>query len=485
MKLWKKIALLCSVILIAAVAACSLILLGQVQQKILSYTYEHAADKQRILAYSFEEMAERYLSEADSDVVKYVLLEYCFSRYADSSSVLMAGDKIIYSQAGINPNEYLALDGQGMQQQFLGKINGRYILITGSSLLLSTSSHDTHSVYVVEDITPIYESTIRMFWQFALIGAVCIGVGVALIALLVRRSLQPLAKLQAAASRIAAGNYSERADVRGGNRGRESQAPCSGNKESVSERLRSKDEVGLLAADFNRMAEAVEQRIRELTETARRQQMFIGGVTHEFKTPLTGLILSADTLQNTYMDEEERMVSLGHIERQCRWLERLVQKMWKLLTLNGKAELKKVSVPSLLESVRESVEEDLRSRGIVLEIQCKADTAVLDPDLMQSVLVNLVENAAKASTDGQTVTLAAYENVLEVRDHGIGIRQEDLEHITEPFYTADKSRSKKYGGAGLGLALVKEIVKAHNAGLDIESVYGEGTVVRVYLEGRT
>ena len=245
--------------------------------------------------------------------------------------------------------------------------------------------------------------------------------------------------------------------------------------------MTSSDEVGALAKDFNAMAASVEQHIAELTETAERQRLFIGGVTHEFKTPLTALLLNADSLQNTYLDEEERSAALARIEHQTRWLERLVQKLLKLITLDQKPELQPVSVPELLDRVRESTADTLAARGVSLETDCRVESLELDADLMQDVLVNLVDNASKASREGQTVTLSADETGFAVRDQGCGIPQEEIDRITEPFYMVDRSRSKKLGGVGLGLALVKEIVQAHGGRLEIESTVGEGTTVRVIL----
>ena len=207
--------------------------------------------------------------------------------------------------------------------------------------------------------------------------------------------------------------------------------------------------------------------------------MFIGGVTHEFKTPLTTVILNADTLQNAYMDEEERQTALSYIERQCKWLERMTQKLLKLITLKQDIELKPSSVPQLFERVEESMAETLRQRDTRLISECKLNTLSMDADLMQSVLINLVDNASKASAPGQAVTMRAYDDVIEVSDNGIGIPESELARITEPFYVVDKSRSKKLGGSGLGLALVKEIVNAHGAALEIESSVGVGTTIRV------
>ncbi|MCH5344543.1 MAG: HAMP domain-containing histidine kinase [Acetatifactor sp.] len=459
MKLWKKISLIYSIILIVIVTVCSVILLGQVQKKILSVTRKQTEDKQWELAYSFEDMANQNFSGEDSEAVRHTLVHYCFSQYADSSSVLMIDDETVYSQSDISPMEYLVPEQQeSMQQHFFGKVGGRYFLIVGSTVWLAGYADNRCVVYVVEDITPIYEDMARQLLQFILIDAVCIVGGLLLIIFFVRRFVKPLTELQATASHIAAGNYEERAIVRAG------------------------DEIGMLSADFNRMAEAVERHVNELTETAKRQQMFIGSVTHEFKTPLTALMLKIDTLKNTYMEEEERIAYLSNMERQCRWLERMVQKLLKLITLNQELTLQEVSVSVLFDQVRNAVAESLDARGIELLIDCRAKSLFLDADLMQSVLVNLVENAAKASKEGQTIILAAYGNVLEVKDCGTGIREEEVFHITEPFYMVDKSRSKKHGGVGLGLALAEKIVKEHNARLEIESTFGVGTTVRVHLQ---
>lgn len=450
MKLWQKVSLICSAVLTSIVLLMGGLLLREAEQSILDLTYQQSSDKQRNLSASFSEMSNYYLEDSDTKPVEYSLVKYCFSRFADSTCVLMKGSETLYSNVAVDMSRYI-IKGYDAEQ-FEEEIGGRQILITGSNVNVR---NERYAVYVVEDITGVYESITRMVWRFALIGGVGILLGFVLIGLLVRRSMQPLAVLKTAAGRIAAGGYGERATVL------------------------SKDEVGALANDFNRMAEAVENHIGELIETAERQRLFIGGVTHEFKTPLTTVILNADTLQNAYMDEEERQTALSYIERQCKWLERMTQKLLKLITLKQDIELKPSSVPQLFERVEESMAETLRQRDTRLISECKLNTLSMDADLMQSVLINLVDNASKASAPGQAVTMRAYDDVLEVSDNGIGIPESELARITEPFYVVDKSRSKKLGGSGLGLALVKEIVNAHGAALEIESSVGVGTTIRV------
>ena len=459
MKLRKKVSLLCSLVLVLAVGICSAILIDRAGDKILNLTYANAQQKQQALVTAFTNMLTYYHDELDSSVTSRSLMKYCFSQVADAEAVLKADGETLCSSLSIDPGEYLTPVSPSLPEHCVIQADGRRLLIAGSPVLLYRQQNSPEClVYLVQDITSVYDQIHSLIRQFAVIGAVFIGLGVSLIALLVRRSLLPLQKLQIAASHIAAGNYAERAAVS------------------------SADEVGALAKDFNTMAASVEQRIGELTETAERQRLFISGVTHEFKTPLTALLLNVDSLQNTCMREDEQAETLDRISQQSRWLEQLVQKLLKLITLNQLPALKPVSVPPLLDRVRDNTEASLSARGITLETCCTVDRLNLDADLMQSVLVNLVDNAAKASSAGQTVMLSVSPEGFTVQDRGCGIPQDEINRITEPFYMVDRSRSKKTGGMGLGLALVKEIVAAHGGTLEIKSEVGAGTTARVLLK---
>ena len=450
MKLQRKISLICSAVLVVIVLLMGGLLLLDAKQSIMDLTYQQSSDKQRSLTASFSTMANYYLEGKDSETVEYSLVKYCFSRFADSSCSLLKENEALYSFTELNLGAYPISSYE--IQQFEENFAGRNYLITGGNVGIQ---NETYTVYVVEDITDVYGNVTRMIWRFILIGIIGILVGFMVTGLLVRRSLKPLTKLKSAAGRIAAGNYDERIEVL------------------------SHDEIGSLAADFNCMVEAVENHIDELTKTAERQRLFIGGVTHEFKTPLTTIILNADTLQNANLSEDETQTALFYIRRQCKWLEHMIQKLLKLVTLKQDIEIKKASVYRLFSSVEESTAETLRQRGICLVTDCKTDVLNIDADLVQSVLINLVDNASKASAPGQTVTMCAYDNVIEVSDCGTGIPQSEIDRIMEPFYVVDKSRSKKMGGNGLGLALVKEIICAHDANLTIESTMGVGTTFRI------
>ena len=299
MKLWQKTSIICIAVLLVIVTACSAVLLIHSKNSILELTYSRARDRQKSLASSFSEMAGYYIAENDSRTVENSLVNYCFSRFADSSSVLMRGDETLYSGVSVNPRAFLPLPENEYSMKIAEReIDGRNVLIAGSLVAVRNTSY---AVYVVEDISTTYNSIVSLAWTFAAVSLAGILLGAGCIALIMRRSTRPLTALAKTARQIAGGDYSMRADVY------------------------TQDEIGALAGDFNLMAEAVETRIAELMETAERQRLFIGGVTHEFKTPLTALLLHTRMLRRANMTEEEKDDSLAHIESQCEWLERLVQ----------------------------------------------------------------------------------------------------------------------------------------------------------------
>ena len=434
-------------------------LLVHAKNSILELTYSHAEDKQRGLASSFSEMASYYLTEEDSATVEASLVNYCFSRFADFSSVLMRGEETLYSGVSVDPRTLLPLSGNEYGIQLTEReIEGRNVLIVGS---LVTVKSTPYAVYVVEDISTTYNSITNMAGTFVIVSMAGILLGAGSIALLMRRSTRPLTALALTARRIADGEYGIRASVE------------------------THDEVGTLADDFNMMAKAMETRIAELTETAERQRLFIGGVTHEFKTPLTALLLHTRMLRRANMTEEEKDGSLAHIESQCEWLERLVQTLLRIITLDREIERKPCAVDVLFDRVRQNTQKSLADRGVTLNTLSDGGTLLVNADLIQSLLINLVDNAAKAYDTGmenRKVCLTVSGSTIEVSDNGRGIPKEALPRIFEPFYMVDKSRSKKSGGSGLGLTLVRKIADAHGAEITVESSVGKGTTVRLRFQ---
>src|SRR5699024_6728445 len=133
--------------------------------------------------------------------------------------------------------------------------------------------------------------------------------------------------------------------------------------------ISSKDEVGELAADFNTMVDAVQSHIASLEDTAQRQQLFIGSLTHELKTPMTSILIHSDTLLSTRLDKEKAERSLVHIHEQCRWLEGLTQKLLKLITLEGEISMKPEWIGDLFDDVVHSTSAMLIERKTPLKTE--------------------------------------------------------------------------------------------------------------------
>ncbi len=271
--------------------------------------------------------------------------------------------------------------------------------------------------------------------------------------LVLKRVLQPLKELNETTKRMTDNLYGQRVNIR------------------------RMDEIGQLGESFNKMAEAVEARTRSLEESEQKKTLFMGDLTHELKTPLTAISGYAQTLLTAKITEEEKEEALLYIYEECGRLSRLSKKMMRLLELDREEELemKETPVKELFERTQRACSTILKEKQLTLCCEEHGEILPMDVDLMTDVLINLIDNAAKASSEGNKIMLKAYERCIEVEDFGQGIPEEEMGKIMEPFYMIDKSRSRKKGGAGLGLALTAMIAKRHGITIETESRLGEGT----------
>ena len=132
MKLWKKISLLCGLVLVLTAGVCTAVLTTQARNRILNLTYQNAEQKQQALVRSFSNMLLYYHEEQDSAAATRSLAKYCFTQYADSEAVLMLSGETVYSALSFDPSEYLTLEG-GTPQRCTGTADGRELLIVGSN----------------------------------------------------------------------------------------------------------------------------------------------------------------------------------------------------------------------------------------------------------------------------------------------------------------------------------------------------------------
>ena len=248
------------------------------------------------------------------------------------------------------------------------------------------------------------------------------------------------------------------------------------------------DELGLVAKDFNSMADVLEGQIYQLRDALERQKEFTSSFAHELKTPLTSVIGYADTLRSRVLPPDQQFEAADYIVSEGKRLETMSHSLLDLFSLEReKPVFSEISILRLLESVEKSCEYLLKEKKITLVIHAEKGQVYASASLLHTLLYNLIDNARKASPEGSVIEIDGIqlENgyLLRVRDHGSGIPREALHRIKEPFYMVDKSRARKQGGAGIGLALCNQIAMLHGSSLEFCSEFGTGTVVSFTIGG--
>lgn len=241
-------------------------------------------------------------------------------------------------------------------------------------------------------------------------------------------------------------------------------------------------EIGELAREFNIMSETIETNIVKLENIARTQENFVSNFTHELKTPLTAIMGYSDMLRTKILEPKIVHNSSNYIYSESKRLESLTVKLLNLVSMHDTAfTFKKVSVQKLIQDILNLFGPILAKKNIVIKNIIKEKYINIDEDLMKTLLLNILDNAIKASNFGGKIDILGFEEndkySIKIIDYGIGIPKEEIEKITEPFYMVDKSRSRKENGFGLGLNLCKKIADIHNAKLSFESEVGVGTDV--------
>ena len=327
-----------------------------------------------------------------------------------------------------------------------------------------TAGDRQFSLTAARDISDLYRNRNRMQEVYRIVFAVLMLLCAVLAYSMALFLTAPLSRLARGAREIGKGNFAFRSRVRSG------------------------DEVGSLSRDFDRMAGQIEKNVRELREAVARQERFVGNFTHELKTPMTSVIGYADLLRSSELSDKERREAADYIFREGKRLERLSLKLLDIYAAEQtEGSLSPHSPGRIVEDIADHLRPGLQERGIVLTARCEKGTCMLDPDLFRSLVLNLVDNAGKAlGSRGHirvTVRMTDAGCRLCVEDDGPGIPGDAREHLTEAFYRVDKSRSRKQGGAGLGLSLCEKIVKLHGGELSFESEEGRGTKVTAELKG--
>ena len=320
--------------------------------------------------------------------------------------------------------------------------------------------NDILNIITRRDITSLDLFIQRSISDYRILSIIILSCAMIIIYIISYFLTRPLEKLNQVTDAFAEGSYSERSDIKG------------------------HDEVALLSDKFNQMAESVEDHIDELNDMIKRRDQFVADFTHEIKTPMTAIIGYADTMRSMDLSEKELSIASNYIFSEGKRLEDMSMKLFDLIYLKeNDIEKKPISTTSFGEEVAASIKPILAREDISLETNFEPEIISGDRELLKTVFINLIDNARKASKKNSRIIFSGQKNdnlyYFTVQDFGIGIEKKDLDRICDEFYMVDKSRSRKKGGAGLGLSLVKLILSRHDADMKIESRLNVGTTIKI------
>lgn len=473
LKLWQQIFFYSLAMIMLAIDLVSVLLLLRSQQLLVKQEQDRGIAEHQTFSVNFM-----------NSVLYQRLKQNRF--FLSEDTVLELMDKQVKTVTGAGKGVYITTDSrvlasrapEAIQRSLQGKtdvppqkdtyqlqiidLNEQSHLIVHTRLTVEGRDYD---LYTSSDVTHIYRFRDQQMQFVRMVSVICACVIAGILLAILLWLLAPLGKINDTTRQIAKGNYEIRLQEQG----------------SL--------ELMELCRNMNRMADAVEQNVEGLRKVADDRKDFVANLAHEMKTPLTSILGFSDLLRiQRIVTDEQRQEYAGIIVEEAKRLRTLSGKLMELITVgNTQIEKTEQELPKLFAEVQTVLSPMLEKNGITLET-VPADAVVeADPELFKSLLYNLIDNAAKASAAGSTVRLQAEllpDNHVQIAvcDHGIGMPQEELRKVVQPFYMLDKSRTRKQGGAGLGLALCVEIVRLHGGELHIESEPGRGTTVSFAME---
>ena len=262
--------------------------------------------------------------------------------------------------------------------------------------------------------------------------------------------LKPLKELSSAIEEIGGNDLSNRVEIQG-----------------------RQDELGRLARSFNHMMDTV-------SASFERQKRFSASAAHELKTPLATILVNLEVLEldgKTSPDRMEKVLTI--VKANTERMIRLVEDLMRLTSDKDHEMEEEVELSEVFTITLDELSPLIRKKDLTVSIENTPDISLTGSRVMlYRVMSNLLENAAKYNREHGSISIVTGRDdngvTVKIEDTGIGIPEEALPHIFEPFYRVDQSRSRAVGGAGLGLPLVKDIVEKHGGEVTVKSAAGEG-----------
>lgn len=307
---------------------------------------------------------------------------------------------------------------------------------------------DGFCIYITDTHNQLFLQirTLALHLVQALLIGVLLAVGISW--LIARRMTRSIRALKEGAQRMAEGDFS---------------------KITVS----GHDEISSLAEVMNTLGEQIQHDYDEFEKEEGRRREFVANVSHELKTPLTVIKSYSQTLSSMDVDKDTSRQFLAVIDSEVDRMSATVGQLLEISRLEAGKRAKKESIDllALCSDIGQSLMPSIQSKALEFTLSGEG-TVISERGLVYTVLSNVISNAVKYTPSG-SVSVTVDANKVTVRDSGIGIAQEDIAHIFERFYRADKSRTRQTGGTGLGLAIAKQCADLIGAKITVESKLSE------------
>lgn len=459
LRFWQKTYLLTLVLFLAALCGGVFLLGWQNQRQAMDSEVERGRTEQSFIAQSLA----RDMAAIQYNInMRVPALVHSYGQYYQQTEILLEvqnNEDILFSNLSELERKSPELHPQSGEQSWLIRNeDGETFLYVASMLPQPYEGYTVTCAYSLAPVVEMWTQTRRLLTTGCV--AVAATLAVALFFVL-RRLSKPLENLAAVADTFAEGNLSARA------------------------RQKSRDEIGILADSFNHMADTAENNIVEIRLVADKNERMAANLSHEIRSPLTAIQGYAEFMLLAELSPEEKSKALCYIVTESARLQKISEHMLQLYTVKREdLETAPVKIRELIQRVLLSVRQGAGKYNVTLHTGSLPDGVIAGDEIMlQSLFTNLVDNAIKACGPGGEVCLsagiAAGNPWVSIEDNGRGMHPGELEKLGEPFYRADKARSRELGGAGLGVALCYEIAHLHGAKLTYSSTPGAGTTATV------
>ncbi|MFJ7890482.1 sensor histidine kinase [Lysinibacillus xylanilyticus] len=239
------------------------------------------------------------------------------------------------------------------------------------------------------------------------------------------------------------------------------------------------DEIAELTQSFNEMTD-------KLNNAFMMQSRFSANAAHELRTPLAVLKTKVDVFKKKHTHSTEEYDALISVfEKQTQRLSELVFTLLDMTNMNDGFENETICLKDILKDIVSEFSHIADGKDVKFNLDCDDSVVYGNTDLLYRAFYNLIENSIKYNIDGGKVMIKVKPDkkqiIIEIKDTGIGIPDEEKKNIFEPFYRVDKSRSRELGGSGLGLSIVQNIITKHNGNIVVTDNENGGTCFEIIL----